>query len=222
MDNLEEVLVTSDVGVNTTLKIIERIEERVSRDKYMGTDELNTILREEIAGLLSETNSGEDTEIAVPKDKKPYVIMVVGVNGVGDPSFQFPALDQGVTGIPLHIRKMGGGAVRPKHCQGIRHLGLAQSEVEPLAALSQVTLPRPEASHQGSAVGHNLNPGADGVAVGQGSLEQEADPAACTLAAVAIQIRLTIEVLHDQVHAAIEVVVEHRCSFAGSQARLDS
>jgi len=83
LDSLEEILVTSDVGVNTTLKIIDRIEERVSRDKYMGTDELNTILREEIAGLLSETNSGEDTEITVPEDKKPYVIMVVGVNGVG-------------------------------------------------------------------------------------------------------------------------------------------
>ncbi|RIV47411.1 signal recognition particle-docking protein FtsY [Flagellimonas pelagia] len=83
LDNLEEVLVTSDVGVDTTLKIIERIEERVSKDKYMGTDELNTILREEIAGLLSETNIGEETEISVPKDKKPYVIMVVGVNGVG-------------------------------------------------------------------------------------------------------------------------------------------
>ncbi len=83
LDNLEEVLVTSDVGVNTTLKIIERIEERVSRDKYMGTDELNTILREEIAGLLSETNSGEATDFSMPKDKKPYVVMVVGVNGVG-------------------------------------------------------------------------------------------------------------------------------------------
>lgn len=83
LDNLEEVLVTSDVGVNTTLKIIERIEERVSRDKFMGTEELNTILREEIAGLLSETHAGEDEEFSVPKDKKPYVIMVVGVNGVG-------------------------------------------------------------------------------------------------------------------------------------------
>jgi len=83
LDSLEEILVTSDVGVNTTLKIIDRIEERVSRDKYMGTDELNTILREEIAGLLSETQAGEDSEIAIPKDKKPYVIMVVGVNGVG-------------------------------------------------------------------------------------------------------------------------------------------
>jgi fused signal recognition particle receptor len=83
LDNLEEVLVSSDVGVNTTLKVIERIEARVSKDKYLGTDELNTILREEIAGLLSETNSGEDIEFSIPKDKKPYVIMVVGVNGVG-------------------------------------------------------------------------------------------------------------------------------------------
>ncbi len=83
LDNLEEVLVSSDVGVNTTLKIIERIEERVSKDKYLGTDELNQILREEIAALLSETNVGEETEFVVPQDKKPYVIMVVGVNGVG-------------------------------------------------------------------------------------------------------------------------------------------
>ncbi len=83
LDNLEEVLVTSDVGVDTTLKIIERIEERVSRDKYLGTDELNQILREEIAGLLSETNVGEETDFAIPEGTKPYVLMVVGVNGVG-------------------------------------------------------------------------------------------------------------------------------------------
>lgn len=83
LDNLEEVLVSSDVGVNTTLKIIERIEERVARDKYMGTDELNKILREEIAALLEESNTGEATDFQVPSDKKPYVIMVVGVNGVG-------------------------------------------------------------------------------------------------------------------------------------------
>ncbi len=83
LDNLEEILVSSDVGVNTTLKIIERIEERVSKDKYLGTEELNQILREEIAGLLSETNTGEDSEFIIPQDKKPYVIMVVGVNGVG-------------------------------------------------------------------------------------------------------------------------------------------
>ena len=83
LDNLEEVLVTSDVGVETTLKIIDRIEKRVLRDKYLGTDELNEILREEIAGLLSETHVGEDTDFSVPPDKKPYVMMVVGVNGVG-------------------------------------------------------------------------------------------------------------------------------------------
>lgn len=83
LDNLEEVLVSSDVGVSTTLKIIERIEERVSNDKYLGTDELNLILREEIAGLLSETKSGEETEFVIPSNKKTYVIMVVGVNGVG-------------------------------------------------------------------------------------------------------------------------------------------
>lgn len=83
LDNLEEILVSSDVGVNTTLKIIERIEERVAKDKYLGTDELNGILREEIASLLSETNSGEETEYTIPANKKPYVLMVVGVNGVG-------------------------------------------------------------------------------------------------------------------------------------------
>jgi fused signal recognition particle receptor len=83
LDNLEEVLVSSDVGVNTTLKIIDRIEARVSKDKYLGVDELNVILREEIAGLLSETNSGVETEFTVPLARKPYVIMVVGVNGVG-------------------------------------------------------------------------------------------------------------------------------------------
>ena len=83
LDNLEEVLVSSDVGVSTTLKIIERIEARVARDKYLGTEELNNILREEIAGLLSETHTGEATELTLPKVDGPYVIMVVGVNGVG-------------------------------------------------------------------------------------------------------------------------------------------
>lgn len=83
LDDLEDVLISSDVGVATTIKVINRIEERVARDKYVGTDELNKILREEIAALLSETNSGEDAEIHVPENKKPYVIMVVGVNGVG-------------------------------------------------------------------------------------------------------------------------------------------
>lgn len=83
LDNLEEILVSSDVGVDTTLKIIKRIEERVATDKYLGTDELNIILREEIAGLLAENNLGNETEFTIPTDKKPYVIMVVGVNGVG-------------------------------------------------------------------------------------------------------------------------------------------
>ncbi len=83
LDNLEEVLVSSDVGVATTLKIIDRIEARVAKDKYLGTDELNKILREEIAGLLAETNVGNETEFSIPTDNKPYVIMVVGVNGVG-------------------------------------------------------------------------------------------------------------------------------------------
>jgi len=83
LDNLEEVLVSSDVGVNTTLKIIERIEARVAKDKYLGTEELNAILREEIAGLLAQTNTGNETDFVIPSNKKPYVIMVVGVNGVG-------------------------------------------------------------------------------------------------------------------------------------------
>ena len=83
LDNLEEVLVASDVGVNTTLKIIERIEKRVAEDKYLGTEELNGILREEIAALLSETNAGEAVDFVIPTDIRPFVIMVVGVNGVG-------------------------------------------------------------------------------------------------------------------------------------------
>ena len=83
LDNLEEVLVSSDVGVETTLKIIDRIENRVAKDKYFGTDELNKILREEIAALLALTNIGNETDFNIPEKKKPYVIMVVGVNGVG-------------------------------------------------------------------------------------------------------------------------------------------
>lgn len=83
LDNLEEILVSSDVGVDTTLKIITRIESRVASDKYVGIEELNQILQEEIAALLSETNSGEATEFVIPIQTKPYVLMVVGVNGVG-------------------------------------------------------------------------------------------------------------------------------------------
>ena len=83
LDDLEEVLITSDVGVETTLRIIERIEKRVARDKYINTNELNRILREEITALLTENSVEESGEFTVPADKKPYVIMVVGVNGVG-------------------------------------------------------------------------------------------------------------------------------------------
>ena len=84
LDELEEILITSDVGVETTLKIIERIEDRVSKDKYMSTDELNVILRDEIAALLAENNTTDVHEVSIPEGiEGPYVIMVVGVNGVG-------------------------------------------------------------------------------------------------------------------------------------------
>ncbi|MBR0527652.1 MAG: signal recognition particle-docking protein FtsY [Prevotella sp.] len=83
LDDLEEVLITSDVGVDTTLKIIHRIEERVERDKYVSTSELNNILRDEIASLLAENHSDDMDDWDLPSDHKPYVILVVGVNGVG-------------------------------------------------------------------------------------------------------------------------------------------
>lgn len=85
LDNLEEILISSDVGVETTLKIIDRIQARVSRDKVLGTDELNYVLREEIAALLEENNSNQNGQLEInpPADGNPYVIMVVGVNGVG-------------------------------------------------------------------------------------------------------------------------------------------
>lgn len=83
LDDLEEVLITSDVGVETTLRIIDRIEKRVARDKYINTNGLNSILREEITALLTENDVEDAGEFSVPEGKKPYVIMVVGVNGVG-------------------------------------------------------------------------------------------------------------------------------------------
>lgn len=135
LDNLEEVLITSDVGVNTTLKIIERIEERVAKDKYLGTAELNEILKEEIAALLAEHETGEAAELELPKVDGPYVIMVVGVNGVGKTTtigklayqykqkglkvvlgaadtFRAAAIDQLVVwseraGVPIVTQKMG-------------------------------------------------------------------------------------------------------------------
>lgn len=83
LDHLEEILVSSDVGIQTTLKIIDRIQQRVAKDKYVGTNELDRILKEEIAGLLSENNSYSTADFEIPSGKKPYVMMVVGVNGVG-------------------------------------------------------------------------------------------------------------------------------------------
>jgi fused signal recognition particle receptor len=102
LDNLEEVLVTSDVGVETTLRIIERIEKRVSKDKYLNTSELNIILKEEIASLLSENNSESVEEFSAPIPQKPYVIMVVGVNGVGKTT---------TIGKLAHHYKLGGKSV---------------------------------------------------------------------------------------------------------------
>lgn len=83
LDNLEEILITSDVGVETTLRIIERIEERVARDKYVGTDELHTILKDEVVALLAENNLDDLADIDYDSSENPYVILVVGVNGVG-------------------------------------------------------------------------------------------------------------------------------------------
>lgn len=83
LDNLEEVFITSDVGVETTLKIIDRLQKRAARDKYVSTSELNTLLRDEITEMLAENNNAGTPDFSVPSDKKPYVIMVVGVNGVG-------------------------------------------------------------------------------------------------------------------------------------------
>ena len=83
LDNLEEALITSDIGVDTTLKIIKRIEERVARDKYVSTSELNNLMRDEIASLLTENNTADNEDWELPTDHRPYVILVVGVNGVG-------------------------------------------------------------------------------------------------------------------------------------------
>jgi len=83
LDDLEEALVSSDVGIHTTLKIIERVQQRVARDKYLGTQELERILKEEVASLLSENNAADTEDFEIPGNKKPYVLMVVGVNGVG-------------------------------------------------------------------------------------------------------------------------------------------
>ena len=99
LDNLEEVLITSDVGVDTTLEIIRRIEERVARDKYVNTSELNSILREEIAALLVDNNSEDTDGFKIPEGRKPYVVMVVGVNGVGKTTT--------IGKLAYHLKKQG-------------------------------------------------------------------------------------------------------------------
>ena len=102
LDNLEDVLITSDIGVDTSVEIIHRIEDRVARDKYLGTDELNNILREEISEMLVPSSEEEEEGFTIPDNKKPYVIMVVGVNGVGKTTtigklaYQFKALGKKV------------------------------------------------------------------------------------------------------------------------------
>ncbi|MBC8047929.1 MAG: signal recognition particle receptor subunit alpha, partial [Fimbriimonadaceae bacterium] len=83
LDELEDILIASDVGVDTTVKIVDRLQKRVSRDKYFGTDELNTILKDEIVNLLSENNIKEYSDFEIPENTKPYIMLVVGVNGVG-------------------------------------------------------------------------------------------------------------------------------------------
>ncbi|GAB1398511.1 hypothetical protein MASR1M65_32910 [Saprospiraceae bacterium] len=83
LDELEEVLISSDVGLETTVKIIDRLNERVARDKYLSTNELDTIMRDEIVKLLTENNTADFEDFELPRDKKPYVLLVVGVNGVG-------------------------------------------------------------------------------------------------------------------------------------------
>lgn len=102
LDDLEEVLISSDVGVQTTIRIIERIEIRVAKDKYVSSSELNTILREEIAALLAENNTTDYLDFSIPEQQKPYVIMVVGVNGagktttIGKLAYQFKRLGKNV------------------------------------------------------------------------------------------------------------------------------
>ena len=115
LDNLEEVLVSSDVGVETTLRIIKRIEERVAKDKYVGTSELQQLLKEEIASLLTENNSRDEQDFVIPEGKKPYVIMVVGVNGVGKNHHDWEVIKcvekqriSGFTGSSRYLSRSGG------------------------------------------------------------------------------------------------------------------
>ena len=154
LDDLEEVLITSDVGVETTVKIIRRIEERVARDKYVSTSELNRILREEIAILLSENHSDDLADWELPADHKPYVILVVGVNGVGKTTtigklaYQLRSWQEGCSGscrhLPCRCRRadLHLGRARGRACsetadgkrpgkRGVRHPAERQRQTAP-------------------------------------------------------------------------------------------
>jgi fused signal recognition particle receptor len=157
LDELEEVLVTSDVGVNTTLKIIERIEARVSRDKYVGTEELNAILKEEIAGLLEENNTDDYTEFTLPKDKKPYVIMVVGVNGVGKTTT--------IGKLAYQFKKIGKKVV------------LGASDTFRAAAVNQLTIWSERVGVPIVSQGMNADPASVAYDTMQSALAQDADVA---------------------------------------------
>jgi fused signal recognition particle receptor len=126
LDNLEEALITSDVGVDTTLRIIERIEERVSKDKYLNTNELNMILREEIVDLLAENNQENMADFSAPLPARPYVIMVVGVNGVGKTTT--------IGKLAYHFKKSGKkvilGAADTFRAAAVEQIGIWAERVE--------------------------------------------------------------------------------------------
>jgi fused signal recognition particle receptor len=157
LDELEEVLITSDVGVNTTLKIIERIEERVARDKYVTTAELNGILREEIAALLEENNTTDYEEFSLPAEKKPYVIMVVGVNGVGKTTT--------IGKLAYQFKKMGKKVV------------LGASDTFRAAAVDQLTIWSERVGVPIVSQGMNADPASVAFDTLQSALSQEADVA---------------------------------------------
>jgi fused signal recognition particle receptor len=126
LDNLEEILVTSDVGVETTIRIIERISKRAARDRYIGTAELNNLLKEEIAGLLQENNVQDINDFSIPPGIKPYVIMVVGVNGVGKTTT--------IGKLAFHFKKAGFnvllGAADTFRAAAVDQLGIWAGRVE--------------------------------------------------------------------------------------------